>query len=314
MARKTAMAVLAAVLLGIVLPGVASAALPDLVSRQGTSREWTAYKLIGSGGSYDLTWTFPVERDPVWIGILFYNEDDTFRGGFHYSSFTYQNSYRAEVNVLPGQPVAVEETRDAYGYAQSVKISGPVPGTPEQPVVTKILVWVAGAVSGGWSWNLSATPGTELAKVWNEETEEWELVMTEGTSAFIHLSKEFPNTASAGAQATAPRVPDVVPNGIGPGARVTAGAQMTKTIQHAYVGTFAPLGQGSPFGAQANAMTVTDPSGFEKDCRIGCAFWEMKPPAALRAGPYTFRITGAGAGIGAFGDVLLTGVDAHLPA
>ena len=312
--KKTGIAALAAVLLSLALPGIASAALPDLVARQGASREWVAYKLIGTGGSYELTWTYPVQRDPVHIGILFYNENETFRGGFHFTSFTYQNAYRAEVNVVPGQPVAVEETRDAFGYAQSVKIGGPIPGTPEQPVVTKILIWVTGAVSGGWNWKMSASPGTELAKVWNEETEEWEIVMTEGTSAFVHLSKEFPSAASAGVQATVPRIPDVLPNGIGPGARATAAAAMTKAIQHTYVGTFAPLGQGTPFGAQANAMTVTEPSGFEKDCRTGCGFWEMKPPAALRAGPYTFRITGAGAGLGPFGDVLLTGVDAHLPA
>ena len=43
-------------------------------------------------------------RPPIHLGILFYNQDDSFRGGFTFTSFTYQNAYRTEVNVVPGQP------------------------------------------------------------------------------------------------------------------------------------------------------------------------------------------------------------------
>jgi hypothetical protein len=279
-----------------------------------TSTRWTGYKLTSTGASYQLRWDYEMEKDPVQFGIYFYDSNDTFKGGFSYTAYTYQNSARYEVNAVPGNPLVGEQNIEAFGYKSFVQIGGPLAGTPEKPEVTKLLIWSSGALSKGLPWEFKATPGAEL--VTDLETGLPET--TTGSSAFVHLSEDFGGAANVGVQASSPRVPDVVPNGIGPGARASVLGFRTYEVKDSLVGGFVRLAPiGPAFGAQANAvMRVTNPSGFQQDCSLfSCSWYHLKPQdGGLTPGPYRFELSGAGVGVGPFGDVLLWGVDAKLPA
>ena len=314
---RTAILVLASpVLLGSVqaVPAAGAEALQPLFGGVDTTTRWTGYKLISSGGEYQLRWDYEAERDPLQFGIYFYDSDDSFKGGFNYTAYTYQNSARYEVNAVPGNPLVGEQTVEAFGYESFVQIGGPIAGTPDKPEVTKLLIWSSVSLSKGVSWGFKATPGVELVTDPGSEVP----VTTTGSSAFVHLSEDFGGVANAGAQGSVPRVPDVVPNGIGPGARASVLGLRTYEVQNALIGGFVRLAPiGPAFGAQANAiMRATNPSGFQQDCSLfSCLWYHLKTKdGGLTPGPYRFELSGAGAGVGPFGDVLLYGVDAHLPA
>jgi hypothetical protein len=135
--------------------------------------------------------------------------------------------------------------------------------------------------------------------------------MTGGDDAHLLMSSDFNGPADAGVNASAPPSAGY-PNGVGGGVRATAGGSETFTIDGTLVGSFMVAGQ---LAAQANAMTTTTPSGAVLGCGTTdpCRWWEMTGPAVMGPGTYTFTQSGAGAGIGAFHDTMLSVVDARFP-
>lgn len=276
-----------------------------LASGRNTTSQWQAYTIRSAGGHYRLEWSMDVEQDPLQIGAFFYTGDDEFRAGFTWTGFTYQESSHYELNVVPGSPIAGEPTIDADGYHQTAMIGGPFLGSAEEPKVTKILIWASGDLSGGSDWQLRTTPQAHLVT-----DDAGEVEMTSGTDAFVHLSQDFEGAAKAGVQR---RVPPT-PFGSGIGARAAAITSKTVEVEHALVGGFWTLGEGSPFSAQGYAMQVSGSNGYEQNCKVTpCSWYPLEPSSAIGPGTYRFDLSGGGAGIGTFGDAMLWGVDARLP-
>src|SRR5688572_9105032 len=105
-----------------------------LLEDSGNTPGWAAYIVTSEGGRYELDWRFPVTRDPVQIGVLHYDGDNNWLGGYFFTGFTYQNSYRYEVNAIPGMPLKAEEVQVAHGVQQSIQAGGPLPGSSGNPV------------------------------------------------------------------------------------------------------------------------------------------------------------------------------------
>jgi hypothetical protein len=288
-----------------------------LLEDGGNTPGWAAYIVTSEGGSYELDWRFPVTRDPIQIGVLHYDGNDNWIGGFYYTSFTYQNSHRVEMNAIPGTPVKVEEVRDAYGFQQSIQVGGPLPGSPGSPVARKFLLWTSGAVEEGWTMKLTGPSTADLAR--DPETEE--PISTSGP-AYVYMSKDLGGAANVGVQGSAPPN-EQLPNGIGPGARVVAAGSRQFPVSNTLVGGVDQLGQpGAGPGKQAATVDFYTPSGFRKQCHLPalvtnegpCAFYDAAGPKALGAGNYRLQFSGAGAGPGPFGDLLFWYLDAHLPS
>lgn len=124
-----------------------------------------------------------------------------------------------------------------------------------------------------------------------------------GHRSFLHTSMDFKGLANLQAGGNA-----VVPFGYGDfvGARANVQTSITEQVEGTLVGSFKPV------SASVDQMTADTPSG-PRDC--SCYFWnfveeDSETPAG--PGPYTFHLTGAGAG-GGLGEILLSGVDAALP-
>ena len=309
-ARRLVAVLMTSLVVAAVMPlapaHAAPAPLEFLAGGRDTSSQWAAYKIQSNGAQYRLDWTLQVREGPLQIGAYFYNGDDVFTGGFNWTAFTYQDSSYYEVNAVPGQPIVGEPTIDADGYRQTVSIGGWLLGSPEAAKFTKVLIWASGDLTRGSEWQLTAAPDARLAT-----DKAGEVAMTSGTNAFVRLSGEFDGTAKAGVQR---RVPPT-PVGKGAGARAAALTSETVKVEHSLVGGFKPLGQGSPYSAQGYALQVSGPDGYQQNCQTSqCVWFPLKAPAALRPGTYRFDLTGGGAGIGTFGDAMLWGVDAYLPA
>jgi hypothetical protein len=309
-ARRVVAGVMAALLLvGLIQLSPAQAAEPPmdvLASGRDTTSRWTAYKIRSDGGQYRLNWKYSAHQGPLQMGAYVYNGDDAFTAGFTWTAFTYQDSSYHEVNVVPGRPIVGEPTIDADGYTQTLGIGGFLFGAPGAPKFTKILIWASGDLKRGSEWELKATRDAHVATDGTGE-----VAITTGTEAFVHLSGDFEGAAKAGIQRRLPSTP------VGNGGGVRTGALTSKTVEvkHALVGGFAPLGVGSPYSAQGYALQVSGPNQFEQTCQTKpCVWYPLKAPEALPAGTYRFDLTGGGAGIGTFGDAMLWGVDAHLPA
>lgn len=294
-------------------------AAPDdvvMLQDQGHTPGWDAYVLTSEGGRYTFDWTFTVTRDPVQVGLIHYDGQDSWLGSFHYTSFTYQNSHRYELNAIPGMHVKAEEVRDAYGYQVRITAGGPLPGSPANPETRKLLVWTSGAVEQGWSLSLTGPSSAELAR----DSETNKLISTSGP-AYVYLSKDLGGAANVGAQGSVPPN-DQLPTGMGPGARAAVTAGREFPVSSSLVGGVGKVGEGSPFGAQAATIDIYTPSGFRKQCHLPalvtnegpCAFHHIAGPQALGAGEYRLQFTGAGAGVGPFGDLLFWYLDAHLPS
>ena len=305
--RMFAIVITSVVVTGLIplQPAQAAAAPPKvLAGGRDTSSQWRAYSIRSNGGDYQFDWTMDVKKKPVQIGAYIYNGDDLFQAGFNWTAFTYQDSSHYEVNVIPGQPIIGEPTIDADGYRQKVSVGGRLYGTEDEPKITKVLVWSSGDLSGGVDWKLSTGPDAAIA------TENGQVAATSGKDAFVHLSEDFKGVAKGGVQR---RVPPT-PVGSGVGARGAAAMSLTYQVKHAFVGSFSMLGAGSPYAAQAYGLKVSGPDGYEKTCAVDqCTWYNAKPTLTPRPGSYRFDLTGAGVGIGTFGDVLLWGVDAYLP-
>ena len=299
------------------LPAQAAPGEKVLLEDGGSTAGWSAYIVSAEGGRYELEWNYKVTRHPVQVGVLHYDGQNNSLGGFTYTAFTYQNSYRSEVNVLPGQPVKVEEYVDAYGYQQRVVVGGNLPGSEGDAVVRKLVIWTSGAVDQGWTMKLSGPMSADLAR----DPETQELISTSGP-AYVYMSKDLGGTANVGAQGSVPRVEGVLPNGTGPGVRGAALARREFPVTRALVGSVQQLGQQGPFGAQAATVDFYTPGGFRKQCHLPalvtnegpCAFYDLAGPQVLGPGQYRLQFTGAGAGLGPFGDLLFWYLDAELPS
>ena len=135
--------------------------------------------------------------------------------------------------------------------------------------------------------------------------------MEGGDDALLLMSSDFDGPADAGINASAPPSADY-PNGVGGGVRATVGGTKTFKIDGTLIGSFMVAGQ---LAVQANVMTTTTPNGALLGCGATdqCRWWEMDGPTAMGPGMYTFTHSGAGAGIGAFHDTMLSVVDARFP-
>jgi hypothetical protein len=289
-------------------PVIAAEPLRVLASGRDTTTRWTAYKVVSTGASYTMDFAYEIEKDPLQVGGLFYDEQNKFMGGFTWTAYTYQNRVRYEVTTSPTGPLVGDHHVETFGYRATFAVGGTLPGTPGEPTVRKIIIWSSGSLAKGVDWTFKAAPGAAL--VTNPQTAT--PVTTTGTRAFVHLSRDFDAAAQVDAQGTAPRVPDVVPNGIGPGARATALGVLRHKAEQTLVGGFQVLG--GTMSANVNpVMRVTAPNGFRQDCLTLCQWFDFQAPTALTPGTYTFELTGVGAGPGPFSDVLLWGLDATLP-
>ena len=193
-----------------------------------------------------------------------------------------------------------DEQRTVYEAPQMMMVGDHLPGTPEEPQTYTVLLWWSGDPEGGTRLTSTGEGDVRLG------------AMEGGDDAHLLMSSDFDGVADAGVNASAPPSADY-PNGVGAGVRATVGGSETFKIDGTLVGSFMVAGQ---LAVQANALTTATPSGGVLACGIvdQCRWWEMTGPGVMGPGTYTFSQSGAGAGIGAFHDTMLSVVDAVFPA
>lgn len=298
-----------AVVLAATAAAPAGAAEPLAFSDTGTTPRWTAHRITSTGGAWTIRFDLAVDDDPVAVGVMLYEADDRWRGGFTYTAFQYQDAVYTDVTVLPGTPVHVRERRNSYGGFDLPITLGmaPLPGTPEAPRTFKVLLWAIGDTARGWRYEAR---GAGIAV---DEREGAADATTTGTRSLLALSRDLPAPAQATLQASAPPVPGQLPNGIGPGVRATVAGELPFVVADALFTTVSLLGQGSPAGVQGGDTRLHAENGLSADCSRGCGFYELRPVVGLGRGRYRYTTTGAGAGLGPFGDLLITAMDVRLP-
>ncbi len=161
------------------------------------------------------------------------------------------------------------------------------------PGTYKLLMSMAGARVGRWTFLLEDAPGIEV------------LGFEAGSDAHLFLARDF--DAAAGASASA---------GVG-GRAVVLGDKQVQ-IDDTMIARFGPVNQ--LFGPQVNRLSVTTPGG-DKDCDLYTGAGGIQPICYFDdfvgnvAGPgaYTFHSSGAGAGGFSSEDVMLSVLDARLP-
>ena len=236
---RTMACVTAGAILGWVGPA-AAAEQQLIVADVGTVQRWTAHTVQSVGKPFDVTFNFTTDNEPLQVGVMIYNADNSWRGGFHWTSFLFQDSHHVDLDVVPGVPVHVQEQRNAYGFPLRVGAGfAPLPGTVEAPQIFKLLVWVIGDTSRGWRYDVTG-PGLTVEADDTQDT-------TTGDAAILALSKDFQSPAKAGVQASIVPVPGQLPYGFGGGARVIYAGQRTFAVDSFLFGTYQIVGQGSPF-------------------------------------------------------------------
>lgn len=316
--RKLVALVSAGLLLTLVASLAQAAEKPLILSDAGTSAKWSSFYIRSDGSVFDVLWRYTTDDRPMGVGMWIYNLDGTFRGGGSWSQFLYQDSFYYDVDIQ-GQEIQGGEVSAAYGYSTQFGMGMLLPGTPAEPKTYIAIAWSIGDLEKGWEFTLRGPDGVQLLR----DQETGELIAASGTDSFMHTSGDFEAAANVGVQRSVPRIPGLLPNGFGPGAHVIAQGTLPIEIDDAWLGFVQEL-RGTWEGHQANSLTVTSANGFTKDCRWptadarlggtgGCYFYEAVGPLSVDRGHYQVNLSGAGAGIGPFGDVFVWGIDAHFP-
>ena len=287
-------------------PASAASQPQTVVSERVSTAGWRAYPVSGQGGWIHIRWNLPAADRPVQVGAWTYTDDDLLFKGFQWTSFQYQDSHRVAVSASPELRVDVDERRNVYGARQLVGV-GDRYGSAAAPRTFTLLVWFAGDHQHGTDFELVTDGPVQIGEP------------TTGDGAFLLTSGDFDAAANAAAQASAPRS-ETFPNGFGGGARGTVLGSKTFEIEGRLIGSFTAAGA-LPNGAQANLMLVSN-GEWTRDChgvsQPNCSWMHYAPKGSfansLPPGAYTFSQTGAGVGIGSFGETLLTVLDVRFPA
>ena len=300
--RRTVLAAALCVLAlaGLLPTAAAAAAERTLLSETITEPGWRAYKLRSDGSQYRISWLMPKANKPVSVAAWLYdttdNGDPYMRSGFTWTSFAYQDAHYYDVQVVDGVGVQEDTQGTVYEATTPIMIGNSLPGTPANPKTYTLMLWWAGDTDNGIDFKMVTDGGVRLGE------------MTSGPEVYLLMSKDFDATANAGVQRTLPPM-NGYPNGIGGGARATANATRTITTKGSLIGSWRAI-SGPPLAAQANALLVTRPNGSTLVC--DCS-WYQYGFAGLASGKYTFTQSGAGAGVGLFGDMLFAGADVTFP-
>ena len=214
-----------------------------------------------------------------------------------WTSYTNKESVHYEVNAVPGNPVVGDPVHDVDGHRDTVSVGRALFGTPAEPKVTKLLIWATGDLRGGSDWTLKLGPGARLLTDGAGAA-----VTTSGTGAFVNVSKDFKGTANAQLQRPVP----ATPLGQQAAVRTTVLGSKSYEVKHGLVGGIWVLGG-------AYDVRGTGPKGYDQRCHGFCRWFAQGGPAALGPGTYRFDLSGSAAGIEPSTDVLIWGVDAHLP-
>lgn len=249
---------------------------------------WSTYAVLSPGGTVEFPIRLDSEDGPGQIGAWLYSSSDEFLGGVAFSSWRSKVAYFGEVKVEDVYELHAEDT--VQGERQG-PMSMTANITTEGPAIFKILLWGAGRKAVDWQSAARGPAGSIL------------LGAHHGSSSFIARSRDFDAPANVKADAVA-------------GARAIARGEYVVEVKDTLTASFlSPYNSPNDVqagGVQANHMSIVTPEGEWECAAWSCGFSDHTGPAMAGPGTYRFRVTGAGAGVA--NDVMLSGVDARMPA
>lgn len=228
------------------------------------------------------------EVSPGQLNAYLYGENDEFLGGFGFGAIRSEQSYWGSVKAGPVD-YHVEETvlRERLGM---MTMTAEV--TTQGPSTFKMLVWGAGRQVASWQTGVRGD-GIEI------------LGVEKGSSAWVSMAKEFDAPVNVDAHVLA-------------GGRATVLGERVVEVKDSLVGWYNQMSMTvshtPPWTPNGHLLTATTPQGDQICNPFGCAFNAMTGPSRAGPGSYTFKVSGAGAGLAGSDDVMLNIVDARLPS
>jgi hypothetical protein len=255
---------------------------------------WASFMIHTDGSIVRVKLWATSPASPNVLGSFFYDAQEEFLGGFDFSVHRAQTGARADINVVPGNPIhegvtIQAEPEGGFGYTATYDPHG-------TPSTFKVLIFGAGK-QVSWSYDGGDNPAD--VRLLGIET---------GTSAFVYMSDDFLAAADGGV--------DV----LGTGGRVTLMGDLTMDVTDTLIGNWLPISSPTTIpntGVSINRLTTTTPKG-EEECLysglLGCNWPRFHGDTARGPGRYVFHMTGDGVGAAENSDdVMLYGADARLP-